>query len=463
MPTVIEWVKRLEGQIEAQKAYAKPYEQRYANEYVLPFIASEYREVYGDRADQLVSTMLEAPRTGAAAIGIDALVERLTILGVTSDDPATNTAARALWEDSDMDVMHHEAHREELIRSRSYGAASRAVDGRRAVLTVESSEQATVHRMQHPPYDVDAYLKISVDEWTGQRAALFQIYDFDIHLTEGTTPVPDPDPAGHGMTRWQIVETISRPGPVPVVEFQHTPRLLVPPQSEIAGNTTLIDLVDLIEGLMVFAGHFGAVPIRYATGIEVPRDPKDPTKPLLGPNGKPLIGFNPRADHVWIGGKDVKFGQMTPASLETFTRWADHARANLRTRNKVASTYYALELKSHMTAELLKTDEAPMVRRVRLMGQRGVLNHSWRKLLGHGMRIEGRHGRVRALWEDPQTRMDSQAVDAFQKAVASGLGVVTAAEQFLGWPRDLAEQAVTEAEAQAARAEDPVIAQLLAS
>src|SRR5690606_18392002 len=107
---------------------------------------------------------------------------------------------------------------------------------------------------------------------------------------------------------------------------------------------------------MVFAGHFGAVPIRYGSGIDVLRDPKDPSKPLLGKDGKPLLGFKPRADHFWFSSSEkANFGQLTPASLETFVAWANHAKGNLRSKTKVASTYYALDLKSHMSAELLKT------------------------------------------------------------------------------------------------------------
>jgi hypothetical protein len=58
----------------------------------------------------------------------------------------------------------------------------------------------------------------------------------------------------------------------------------------------------------VFAGHFGAVPIRFATGLTVPRDPKDPTKPLLGPDGKPVIPFKPRADHFWASTRTRTLG-----------------------------------------------------------------------------------------------------------------------------------------------------------
>ncbi|WP_426243709.1 hypothetical protein [Nocardioides sp. LHG3406-4] len=150
MPTIIEWVRKLEQQIEDEKRYAEIYELRYRNEYVLPFIAQEYREVYGAQADTLLVSLLEAPRTGSAAIGIDALVERLTVLGGSSEDSATSRALEAAWEDNDLDVMHREAHREALVRRRAYGAVSRSIDGR-AIMTIESSEQAAVHRMTAPP------------------------------------------------------------------------------------------------------------------------------------------------------------------------------------------------------------------------------------------------------------------------------------------------------------------------
>lgn len=468
MPTILQWVKILEEKIEQQKWYAAPYEVRYANEYALPFIAAEYREVYGERADSLLHAQLEAPRVGAAAMGVDALVERLTVLGGTSDDRATARALEAAWEANDMDVMHREAHRESLVRRTAFGAVSRAVgDDSKAILTIESSEQCAGHRMSSPPYDLDAWLKISVDEWTGQRKALLQLPNRDIRLEERKESQPDPEGANI-TSRWYALDNgdTYRQGPVPVVEFPHGPRLLVEPKSEIEPIVTLVDEVDLIEGLMVFAGHFGAVPIRFGTGLEIPRDPKDPSKPLLGPDGKPMLGFKPRADHFWgNSSKDANFGQLTPATLDTFVTWSNHAKGNLRSKTKVASSYYALELKSHMSAELLKTDEAPMVRRINGMGRQGVYNQAWRRALTLMMMYEGQRGRVKPVWEDPQTRMEGPAVDAFQKAVASGLGVVTAAEKFLGWTRTEAEKAVAEHEEAVARMQtlqsDPIAAALL--
>ncbi|WP_232676695.1 hypothetical protein [Nocardioides sp. R-C-SC26] len=464
MPTIIQWVKRLEAKIEEQQTYAKPFEQRYANEYVLPFIAQEYREVYGASADNLLKATLEAPRTGSAAIGVDALAERLTLLGCTSDDKDTEKAVNDAWEDNDLDVMHRHGHLEALIRSAAFGVLSRATDGRRAILTIESTEQAAVHRMQGPPYDVDAYFKRWADEWTGKWHGELRLPGRVIPMVRSDIVAPDPE-GSEEWSNWTVAGD-ERPSDqqVQVVAFEHQPRLLKPPASEIERVTTLVDLVDLIEGLMVFAGHFGAVPIRYAEGWKQQRDPKDPTMPLLDPKtGKPYVGFNPRADHMWFGGEGVKFGQLTPATLDTFVTWANHARANLRTATKVASTYYALDLKSHMSAELLKVDEAPMVRRISGIGRKGTFNQAWRRWLTQAARMEGHSGRVKPLWEDENTRLEAQAVDAFQKAVASGIGVVTAAEKFLGWSRTDAQAAVEEAreeqraaaEAIAAQATDP--------
>ncbi|WP_181312475.1 hypothetical protein [Nocardioides campestrisoli] len=467
MPTIIEWVKHLEEKIEGQKAYAAPFETRYRNEYVLPFIAAEYREVYGAKADQVLTGILEAPRTGAAGVVIDALTERLTVLGGSSEDEATAKALEAAWDDNDMDVMHREAHREALVRSRSFGAVSKSTDDR-AIMTIESSEQAAVHRMQAPPYDVDAYLKIWVDEWTGARHGLLQLPGRDIPLTEDKVARLDPEePTSGRMSRWVAGPEKPRPGPVPAVEFRHNARLLVEPTSEIEPVTTLVDELDLIDGLMVFAGHFGAVPIRYGTGLDIMRDPRDQTKPLLGPDGKPMLGFKPRADHFWFNSNpDAKFGQLTPATLDTFVTWANHATGRLRAKTRVASTYFYLDIKSHMSAELLKVDEAPMIRRVRGMGHEGSFNQAWRRFLALAAQVEGHRGRVKTRWGDPQTRMESQSVDAFQKAVTGGLGRQHAAEQFLGWSPELAKKAVAQgaverAAEQAAKNADPIAAALL--
>lgn len=456
MPTVIEWIHHLEAKIEKQKRYAVPFETRYRNEYVLPFIVREYREVYGATVDTIFPA-LNPPRTGTAAIGVDALVERLTITGVASRGQEDREAVRRVqeaWEDNDLDVMHREAHREALIKARAFAQVSRSTDGR-AIVGVEAPEQMAVHREQAPPYDVDASLKVWVDEWTGDRKGSLQLPGQSIPLDYGTHRL---DPEGSGKSsNWTAGESVDTQLPgVPVVEFACRPRLLVEPVSDIEGIASLVDIVDLIEGLMVFAGHFGAVPIRYATGLAVPRDPKDPTgqTPLLDAKGKPLIGFNPRADHMWVSTeKDAKFGQLEPAGLASFVAWAEHLSQRVRAKTSIPGSYYGVGPQSHMSAELMKTDEAPMVRRVLSMGQDGAFGTAWRRVQKLILQVEdpGSRARLRPRWADPETRVEAQATDSFQKIVASGIGVRAAAEKVLGWEPELVERAVAEHEAEADR------------
>lgn len=463
MVTVMQWTKRLLAKIEAQERYAAPFEKRYRNEHILPFLAKEYAEVYpglvvasadGRVVDSVLAgslhSMLDVPKSGTAGIVVDALTERLMLAGLGApDDKDAAKLLEQAWEDNDLDVMHHEAHREALIASRSFASVAREKNGGRAVVGIESATQAAVIREQSTPYNVIAYLKVWRDEWTDKRHGLLRLPGFDYNLYEDDVERRDPEGSGDS-SRWTVQGDPVPTGlvGVPVVEFAPRSRLLSEPVSEIDPIASLVDVVDLVEGLLVFAGHFGAVPIRYATGIEVPRDPKDPTKPLLGPDGKPMLGFNPRADHAWFGGKDTKFGQLEPAGLASFVTWAEHASAKVRAKTALASTYFSLDLKSHMSAELLKTDEAPMTRRVRRMGEHGSLNQSYRRVGQWILAIEspGTRTRVRPRWEDPETRIESQLVDQFTKIVSTGMGVRTTAERVLGWDRETIDAAVDEYE-----------------
>ncbi|HXH57735.1 hypothetical protein [Iamia sp.] len=456
MPSVIEWVAHLEAKIEKQRLYAAQFEARYRNDHVLPFIAREYREVYGDRVDA-ISPTLSPPRTGTAAIGIDALVERLTVTGVAAGDGDTAAVqlVQEAWEDNDLDVMHREAHRETFIKARSFAQVVRGADGR-AVVGIEAPEQMAVHREQAPPYDVDAALKVKVDEWTGQPFARLELPGRSIDLEQGPSPILDP--VGRKVfSRWVVVKETSTQLPgVPVVEFARQPRLLAEPTSEIERIATLVDIVDLVEGLMVFAGHFGAVPIRWATGLAVPRDPADPTgqTPMLGPNGKPIIGFNPRADHMFVSTEvGAKFGQLEPAGLASFVSWGEHCSKRVRAMTSVPGSYYGVGPQTHMSAELLKTDEAPMVRRVLSMGRDGSFGQAWRRVHRLILQIEDptSKARLRPRWADPETRVEAQATDSFQKVVASGIGVRAAAEKILGWEPELVARAVAEAAAEEER------------
>lgn len=453
--SVHEWIDLLLAKIDAQRVYAKPYEDRYQNRYTLPFLQREYSEVYGSSAVHGLLA-IQPPRAGVASVVVDAYVERMTVLGAQSEDADAAKLVERAWLASDLDVMHREAHRESLIKRTAFGVVSRAADQARAIVSVESAEQMAVHRMPGPPYDVDAALKVWTDEWTGRRHGYLWLPGVEYALIEARAAVVDPRTGVR--SQWVLLGEPRRSGlpGVPVVEFPAQSRLLVDPVSEIEPIVSHVDIIDLIEGLMVFAGHFGAVPIRWATGLVVEED--EDGNPVLDASGKPKIGFNPRADHLWGSTNEkAQFGQLTPASLESFVAWAQHAAMRIRSKTGIASTYLSLDLKSHMSAELLKTDEAPMVRRVLAKGKHGTYGQAWRRIMQLILQVESpaMASKVTVLprWENPQTRIESQEADIFAK-LAPSLGVSTLAQKILGWSKADAEAAVAEA-AQAKAQGDP--------
>lgn len=459
------WIDVLSAQIAKQARYAEEYNARYTGERVLELVRAEYREVYGNAADG--EPRLAPPRTGIAAIGVDALVDRLLVDGFEAAPHIGSgselvRAADAMWSDNDLDIMHVTAERESLIAARSFGLVWPGKD-RRAVVTIESAEQVAVHRQPAPPYDVDVALKLTVDEWTGLRRAYLWYPTGRREYVWSDSPVMHDNPGQESVvSNWDLVEDSQRENPfgdvVPVVELADWKRLTAEPTSSIEPVASLVDEADLCEALKVFAGHFGAVPIRYATGLPIPRDPKDPTgnTPLLGPDGRPIVGFNARADHLWTStSKDTTFGQLTPATLDGFVAWSKDTANKIRAKTAVPEFYYGSETASHMTGEVLKVAEAPMIRRV--LAVRKSFTQGIRRIASLGLHldvpgIDPRAVSVLPRWANPETRIEAAATDAFQKQVIAGVPIRIAARETLGWGPDVIDEMVRLLEATAAEA-----------
>lgn len=460
MPDDVQWIERLAEKIRKQKAYQAEYDERYKGTRILKMVADEYREVYGNEVDG--NPRLQPPRAGVAAIGVDALIDRLNIDGfemapAPSGGPSADAArllaaAQAAWDDSDLDAMHTVAMREGLICARSFGLVWPGQDGR-AVISIESADEMAVHRQSAPPYDVDVALKLTKDEWTGRQLAklwrdgyrtdyLFSDIPRTYLRADGQVVATNWEPMGYPLR--------SPFGDVsPVVELAHWTRLRDEPISAIEPVASLVDEADLIEALKVFAGHFGAVPIRWATGLPVPRDPADPTgqTPLLDPRtGRPFLGFNPRADHLWTStNKDTKFGTFTPATLEGFIAWDEATSNKIRAKSAVPEFYYGTKSASHITGETLKVNEAPMMRRVGAVCK--SFTHGFRRItmLALSLDVPGVQARSRLViphWTNPETRVEAAATDSFQKQVSEGVPIQIAMRETLGWSRDVIDEAM---------------------
>lgn len=442
-------VAHLEARLVEQQLHAKPYRARYRGEHTPDLIGDLYRDVFGSTLDGggmktpealrgLLPPRVPPPRSGLAAVGVDALVERVHLDSfLTGDDAADLVLKRALLR-SDLGVMWTIALREALVAARSFLLVWPDLAGK-ALVSVESPEQVAVHRQQGPPYQIDAGLKVWPDEWTSARRGLLWTDEGErVELVEG----PRMARVDGVDTRWQEAGRVRSTRMPPLVELADRQELTREPRSDIARIESLVDGHDVGLGLLLLGMRFGAIPIRTATGLPVPRD--DDGKPLLGPDGKPVLQFDHRSDKVWVSTETgTKFDTLAPADLSVLVGGIDAIKREVRAITALPGWAVGGDLAGGWTGETVKASEAPLVRRARTM-QRGFGDPA-RRAAGLILEIEQVAGvdplDVRVQWVDPETRVEAQAVDAAQKLSTMQGPLVPLLLRRIGWP----EADVTEA------------------
>jgi len=432
MPPPLEWLARLLPRLKIQAAHARLYDGYYSGDRELRIVVREYRDVFGAHAD------FTPPKTNVSAVGVNAVAERLVVDGFRvgeDDDSAGSQAAWDIWLRNELDVMSAVGHTESLAKGTAFLLVWPDVDGQ-ALISVEDPEQMVVARSGEPPYNVEAAVKLWIDEWTGQPHA-------NVYLTEGIYKyvytrsaagstaydlIPDPLPItgiptpaqviAQRMQGWQEYDFVAAPpafaGKVPVVELANRARLIRAPESDLKPVAPLADTHSKILADLVIAASFGAVPIRTATGIQLPRDPD---------TGEPVSPFDVRADRAMVSENPAaKFGTLPAADLAGYVSALDVVLRDIRIITRVPQHYYGGGAGSGTSGETLKAAEASLVRRID--GALPRFGLGWRQAIGLALAIEQpalTDAPMTVRWADTQTRVEAQQVDAAQKLEAMGV------------------------------------------
>jgi len=114
--------------------------------------------------------------------------------------------------------------------------------------------------------------------------------------------------------------------------------LLVPPhsvpdvaiglgRSDIADFVSSQDAIDLLLSHMLVSAEFSAFRQRWATGLEVPKDPE---------TGQPIQPFRAAVERVWINEKaDGRFGEFAPTDLGNYIQALDWAIRSIASRSRI--------------------------------------------------------------------------------------------------------------------------------
>lgn len=421
----------LVGRVEAQAAYAAPYRRRYDGEHVVPHVAQMFRDVFSDRSalrtlvdpelDLIeVGGQLQPPRSGLASVGIDALTERVLLDALVVGEPQADRVLADAAARSDLRGQVTAGLREVLVSGRASLLTWSSPDDGTPVVSVETPDHVAVHLRREHPRRTDAAVKVVQDEWdsTGLRRAWLWTDEgvrYELVETDVSRRVDGVD------VRWREVGRVASLPLPPVVEMTDEMRRLGrPPVSELARIETLLDAHQVLLGLLVLGMRFGAIPIRTATGLPVPRDDKG--KPIVGPDGKPVLQFDHRSDKVWVSTETgTTFGTLEPSDLSTIIGGITTITREVRAVTALPPWSVGADLAGGWTGETIKASEVPLIRRV------GAITDTWlparlRAVSDHVLYVAGlpavQPDEVRVAFADPETRLEAQAVDAAVKISA---------------------------------------------
>lgn len=156
-------------------------------------------------------------------------------------------------------------------------------------------------------------------------------------------------------------------------------------QSDGMGRSDIADVTPLQDALnktlldLMVTSEYTSAPQRWATGIEIPLDPK---------TGKPQQTYRSGADRLWTAPNDAaRFGQFQAGDMSGYRQMIetliDHAAFVSRTPQ-----YALFRMANYPSGEALKTVEAPL--RSRVMDHQAEFDAVWTEVMDAAMRIAGR-------------------------------------------------------------------------
>ncbi len=329
----------LESELDERTPLIDVYDDYFDGRHRLTFVSARFREVFAQ--------MLAAVADNWCPVVVRASVERLHVQGFRMTEQAdSDSVAWEIWQRNELDEGADLAFTEAVKHGESYLLVWwDDLNPEQARITVEHPLQVIVRRVP--------------GDRTRLRAALKRWWDPDFEAWFATLWTPDTV-----YRRWRgpkdawwspYGDAAAEPNPlqtVPVVPLVNDPHMLpsrppgallaVPhriPESSVVGlgRSDLADVVstqDQVNKLvcdMMVASELGAFRQRWATGLEVPRDPE---------TGDPIEPFRSAVNRLWIAeNADSRFGDFAATDLDNYIKAITSRIQSLASRSRVPWHY----------------------------------------------------------------------------------------------------------------------------
>jgi hypothetical protein len=376
----------------------------YDGDHDLAFATSKFKNAFADLFKEFAYNMCPSV--------VDALADRLRITGFGKG--TAGDQAWVIWQANKMTQRAGEVHTDAFTVGDAYVLVWPDAEGA-PVISVQTAEETIVHYADEDRSTIDWAAK----RWsTGKQIRLNLYYPDRIEKYITGARAGSGDPSARAFQPyeikgepWPVLHTYGR---VPVFHFGNNARQGTPGRSELRDVIPLQDALNKTVADMLVAMEFVALPQRWATGIEVKRDPE---------TTEPISPWRPTLDAVWTApDSEVRFGQFDPANLDQFLNVQDRFLVAIARVSRTPLHYIMPQSGNFPSGESLKTAETPFLAKV--ADRMESFGNTWQEVMLFALLVAETPATaddIETDWRDPAPK--SQKEQAETAAIKIGIGV----------------------------------------
>lgn len=317
----------------------------------LPVNTQEFRSRFG--------TLYEDFRDNLARPIIKSAESRIRVTGF-GDGTGLGAKADAIWDANKMSQRHQQTHIEALVKGDAYVIVLPKANGESGIYAQTSNSCAVLYD------DIDPDLKTAaLKQWVaydekGDPYIRVNIYFDDRverYISIRTETVLENDFSKYKeYAEDGEFKTKHKVGQVPMFEFNANYDLDTGKgRSDLADGVGFIDAINKTFLDMMTASEFTAAPQRYATGVDIPIDPK---------TGDPHEAYKSGKSKLWTSPNEAaKFGQFTSGDMNGYRASIDGLVDHMAFDTATPS-YALMKQAQYPSGEALRSAEGPLRGRV---------------------------------------------------------------------------------------------------
>lgn len=440
----VTYLHQMDHELRRRQPEIELWERYYEGVHRLAFATSRFRQTFGNLFHEFADNWMQ--------LIVDASVERLNVQGFRFGDIGNDEGdadAWTIWRDNDLPSQSDIAHTEAVKLGKSYVLVDpfSKTDLGNPVITVEHPAQCTVATQAGNRRIRKAGYKTWTDHTGYVRANVYMhdaIYRFQTsqRITEDRPSLnakayytaiygnlfpldyigPPAAFLGEGVT-WvpYVADDLAAVlphdlGSVPVIPLENNPSLKIGGRSDISPIIPVQDALNKLVMDMIIASEFASFGQRWATGIEIPKDPE---------TGRPLTDqrFLAAVSRLWVSeDPETKFGQFAASDLGNYVKAVEMFIQHVAAQTRTPPHYLLGQAGSFPSGDSLAATETGLVAKVK----RKMKNFSpaWEEALRLAFKAKNdpRGSQLAdTVWADPEQRIRAARIDAAIKMTTAGV------------------------------------------